>query len=192
MLAKTTTEHQSRVQCARMEVAALLDAIVRLRLAIPHARDGALRGELRDVEVRLRRQLGPVVTKRVAARQLGVSVTALDRWIDRGFLPVVAPSRNSRRLAIESTPLLDLATEVLRIRRSGRSRAVVAEAVRTLGWRERRERLVYSLEVARLPRPNLSLDELQRQFAESTPEARVLQLAALNRSLDVLRQTTSR
>lgn len=165
---------------------ALLEPIVLLRLAIERTRDRALRDELRAVEVSLRRQLGPSVPKRAAARLLGVSVTALDRWIDRGFLPVVASPRGSRRLAVETGPLLDLAAGVRRLRRAGRSRAVLSEALRELGWRERGRRLVYRYDVARLPRPNISLDELQRQYEETSPEERVLQLAALNQSIDTL------
>jgi hypothetical protein len=42
-------------------------------------RDLRLRDELREIEVSLRRPLGPSVPKRAAARVLGVSVTALNR-----------------------------------------------------------------------------------------------------------------
>lgn len=169
-----------------VDTATLLDAIVRLRLAIPRVRDRELRSELRELEARLRRSLGAAVGKKLAAGLLGVSVTALDRWIDRGYLPAVAPAAGARRLAVESGPLLELATEVRRLRRSGRSGRVVAEAIRELGWRGRGERVVVSLDVARLPRPNVSVDELQRQFAETTADERVLQVAALSRSLALL------
>jgi hypothetical protein len=164
----------------------LLEPIVRLRLAIQQTREPALRDELRGIEVALRTQLGPAVPKRAAARLLGVSVTALDRWIDRGCVPVVASARGSKRLAVETAPLLELATAVRRLRRGGRTRAVVAEAVRELGWPDRGRRLVFWEDVARLPRPNVTLEELQRRFAETTPEERVLQQAALNRSLNAL------
>src|SRR3982751_952060 len=109
-----------------MSVAApLLEPIVRLRLAIQKTRDPRLRDELREIEVSLRRQLGPAVPKRAAARLLGVSVTALDRWVDRGVLPVVSSPRGTKRLAVETTPLLELATTVRRLRRAGHSRGVV-------------------------------------------------------------------
>ena len=166
----------------------LLEAIVRLRLAIEKTRDPQLRNDLREVEVSLRRQLEPSVPKRVAARLLGVSVTALDRWIDRGYLPAVAPPRASKRLGVETSPLLELATRVHRLRRAGRSRAVLSQAIRELGWRERGHRLVFRHDVARLPRPNVPLDELQQQFEETTPEERVLQMAALHRSVNTLTQ----
>jgi hypothetical protein len=132
--------------------------------------------------------LGPAVPKRAAARLLGVSVTALDRWVDRGLLPVVAASREARRLAIETGPLLDVATRVRRLRGAGRRRGVLAEAVREAGFSERGGRLVFGVDVARLPRPNVSLEELQRHFEETTPGERVLQQAALNRSMRTLLQ----
>jgi hypothetical protein len=169
-----------------MAAGALLEPIVRLRLAILGARDPALRAELRAIEVALRNQIGPAVPKRAAARLLGVSVTALDRWIDRGFLPVVSSSRAAGRQAVEIAPLLELATAVRDLRRAGRTRAVLSEAFRRLGWAERGHRVVYGLDVARLPRPNVSVDELQRHYRETVPQERVLQLAALNRSLDAL------
>ena len=165
---------------------ALLEPIVRLRLAIQQTRDPLLRDELRQVEVALRRQLGPAVPKRVASRVLGVSVPALDRWIDRGRIPVVAPANGSQRLALETIPLLELATRVSALRRSGRTRGLLSHALDELGRTDRGRRLVFRSAVACLPRPNVPLDELRRQFVETTPESRVLQLAALNRSLNIL------
>jgi hypothetical protein len=113
-------------------------------------------------------------------------VTALDRWIDRGRVPVVASSRSAGRLAVETGPLLELATLVWRLRRAGRRGGVLSAALRELGWRDRGHRLVFGSDVARLPRPNVSLDELQQQYRESTPEERVLQVAALNRAANAL------
>lgn len=168
----------------------LLEPVVRLRLAIEQTRDPQLRNDLREIEVSLRKQLGPAVPKRAAAGLLGVSVTALDRWIDRGYLPAVASPRASKRLAVETTPLLELATRARRLRRAGRSRAVLAQAIRELGWRERDHRLVLRFDVARLPRPNVPLDELEQQFRETTPEERVMQMAALHRSMTTLTQAT--
>jgi hypothetical protein len=117
---------------------------------------------------------------------LGISVTALDRWIDRGVLPAVAATASSKGLAVETAPLLDLAVQVRRLRRAGRTRDVVTEAVRALGWRAPGRRVVLSLDLARLPRPNVSVAELQGHFAATTPEERVLEVSVLNRSLNVL------
>lgn len=170
---------------------AVLEPIVSLRLAIQQTRDPTLRADLRAAEVALRRAVGPRVPKRAAARLLVTSVTAIDRWVDRGCLPVVASPHGGNRLAIESGPLLDLATRVRLLRRSGRSRGLLAQAIHELGWPDRGGRLVLSFDVARLPRPNVSLDDLQRQFAETTPGERVLQLVALNRSLNALARGAS-
>lgn len=169
-----------------ISAATLLEPIVSLRLAIQQTRDPALRADLRQAEVALRNAVGPRVPKRAAARLLGTSVTAPDHRVDRGCLPVVAPPGGGKRLALESGPLLELATRVRLLRRAGRSRGVLARAVRELGWRDRGGRLVLPFEVARLPRPNVSLEDLQRQFAQTTPAERVLQMSALNRSVNAL------
>lgn len=169
-----------------LHVSSLLEPIVRLRLAIEQTRDPQLRAELREIEVSLRRQLGPSVPKRAAARLLGVSVTALDRWVDRGQLPAVSASPAATRLGIETGPLLDLATQVRRLRRAGSSHAVLSQAIRELGWQHRGQRLVYGADIAKLPRPNVPLGELERQFEETTPAERVLQQDALHRSVVAL------
>jgi hypothetical protein len=101
-------------------------------------------------------------------------------------VPVVMPANGARRLGVETLPLLELATSVATLRRAGRTRGVVSEALEQLGRRDRGQRLVVCADVARLPRPNVSLDELQQQFRQTTPESRVLQLAALNDSLNRL------
>ena len=165
-----------------MTAADLLDPVIRLRLAIAQTRDPSLRAELRAIEVSLRRQLGPSVTKRPAARALGVSVTALDRWVDAGALPAVCTPAATRRLAVETGPLLELATTVRPLRAGGRARGVIAEAVRRLGWRPRGERLIYSYDLASMPRPNESVEELRRHFRETTPADRLRELVGLNAS----------
>ncbi|MDQ4029638.1 MAG: hypothetical protein M3168_01215 [Actinomycetota bacterium] len=166
----------------------LLEPIVRLRLAIAQTRYPALRDELRQIEASLRGQVDPFVAKREAADLLGVSVTALDRWVDRGRIPVVARPGLSR-LAVETTPLLELAVEVERLRRHGVRRGRLARALERLGRHDSPDgREVLRADVAALPRPNVPARELKRQFEETTPEERVLQLAALNRSLNFVLQ----
>jgi len=64
----------------------ILASIVDLRLAVRATRDDAVRERLRRVERQLRAMLGPSIAKTAAARTLGVSVTALDNWLDRGAL----------------------------------------------------------------------------------------------------------
>jgi len=159
----------------------LLDPVVRLRVLITSTGDPGLREELRGVERSLNRQIGLAVPKRDAATLLGVSVTALDRYIDSGVLPAVA-SDTGRRLAVEAAPLLELATVVRRLRAQGRTRGVVSEATRRLGWRPRGARLVYAPELARLPRPNVSVAELEQHYRETTPADRLRELVGLNAS----------
>jgi hypothetical protein len=163
----------------------LLEPIVGLRLAIRRIREPALRDELRRIETSLRRQVGPSVPKREAASLLGVSVTALDRWVDRGRIPVVAQPGSSR-LGVETTPLLELAVEVASLREQGVRRGL-ARALARLGRNDRPEgRQVLRADVAALPRPNVPERELRHRYEQTTPEDRVLQLAALNRSMSAL------
>ena len=162
----------------------LATSIVQLRHAIVKTRDRAARTALRDVEVRLRRTLGPTIPKKKAAAVLGISVTALDRWVDRGFLPVVERPGSSRH-ELESRSFLELAEQAYRLNVDGVvTHGRVAPAVKRLGWRPRREgRRVLRLEVAALPRPNTSEGELLANFRATTPEQRVREAAELSRLL---------
>ncbi len=161
----------------------LLADIVELRHAIRETRERSMRERVRNVERDLRETLGPSVPKTPAAKALGVSVAALDKWIDRGVLPVVA-RRGSSRLEVESGPLLDLLDQVTALRAQGVSRAVLATAIGRLGWRDDPDgRQVLSAETAALPRPNVSVRELRRDFDSTTPEQRVTQAAQLSSAL---------
>ena len=62
------------------------------------------------VRLALERELGETVSRRLAARVLGVSHTALDRWIDSGDLPVVYSA--SGRVEVPVAGLLDLYEKV--------------------------------------------------------------------------------
>jgi len=90
-------------------------------------RGGDVRAELAPVIDELRDELAPSMSKRQAAAVIGVSVPTLDKWIDRGLLPVdVAPSGRSR---VQRDPVLDLAERVEDLRRAGETRHLVAAAV---------------------------------------------------------------
>jgi hypothetical protein len=85
----------------------LFENIMRLRRAgreLPGNRDIAA------VRAALERALGETVSRRFAARVLGVSHTALDRWIKAGDLPVVYSSNG--RVEVPVPALLDLHEEV--------------------------------------------------------------------------------
>lgn len=164
----------------------LLANIVLLRQAIRETRDRSVRERVRNVEHDLRDMLGASVPKTLAARAIGVSVTALDKWIDRGVLPVVA-RKGSSRLEVDSRSLIELLDQVTALRTQGADRAVLASAVKRLGWRDDPEgRQVLDAEVAALPRPNVSVRELRRDFDHTTPEQRVAEAAHLSSVLTKL------
>lgn len=73
------------------------------------------------------------------------------------------------------------------LRRQGVVRGRLAQAVARLGWKDDYAgRQVLRADVAALPRPNVPAHELRLDFERTTPEERVLQVGALNRSLNVL------
>ena len=155
--------------------------IVELRTAIREVRDRAVRARLRALEVDLRRALGPSIPKRRAAAALGVSVPALDHWIERGRLPVVTRAGSSR-LAVETGPLLDLLEQVVALREQGAGRGLLATAFSRLGVADEPEgRQVLAEKVAELPRPNVPVRELRDRRDRTTPEERVREVAAISR-----------
>jgi hypothetical protein len=171
---------------SKTETAKLLKAVIDLRLAIREAREPEVRGTLRRVERSLTSVLGPSVPKKRAAGLLGVSVVALDLWIDRGRLPAVA-TPGTTRLGVETRSLLDLAEQVELLRRQGVKREQLAQAFAVLGWPDDPAgRYVLRAEIAALPRPNVSARQLRRDFERTTPEERLAQLDQLNRSLNAL------
>ena len=171
----------------------LATSIVQLRHAIVKTRDRATRTELREVEVRLRRALGPTIPKTKAAVVLGISVTALDRWVGGGFLPVVERPGSSRH-ELESRPLLELAAQVHRLNIDGVvTHGRIAPAVKLLGWKaDPAGRRVLRLDVAALPRPNISERELVENFRTTTPERRLREAAELSRFLSPSSLSTER
>jgi hypothetical protein len=99
----------------------LFENILRLRRAgreVPGNRDIAA------VRVALERELGETVSRRLAARVLGVSHTALDRWIKAGDLPVVYSPRG--RVEVPVPALLDLYEAVESDRDQGPRRYALA------------------------------------------------------------------
>lgn len=74
--------------------------------------------DLATARVLLEEDLGPTVSRRLAAEVLGLSHTALRRWIDRGDIPVVYTE--SGRMQIPVAALLDLYEEVNAERIAGR------------------------------------------------------------------------
>jgi hypothetical protein len=95
----------------------LFRQIVRLRQAereAPGSRD------IVAVRAELEQELGGTVSASLAASLLGVSHTALRRWISRGDVPVVSTSRGRREVPVHV--LVELYEAVREERESGRRR----------------------------------------------------------------------
>lgn len=85
----------------------LVRELVHLRRAQVGASDAAV---LAGVRARLERALGRSVTRAVAARTLGISQTALGRWVERDEISTVMTRDGRRRVPVRE--LLDLAAAV--------------------------------------------------------------------------------
>ena len=126
------------------QIALLADQVVELRRAAAETLEPSQRKRIERVAGRLRAELGESIPKARAAALLGVSVTALEKWIARDKLPVVARAR----VEIDATALLDVAEEVRRLRESGRTHALLAHAFARL--EEKRRSVASILEAAEL------------------------------------------
>jgi excisionase family DNA binding protein len=104
----------------------LVHDLVDLQVARRASR-GKPRERVSRVEQRMRERLGPGVPKTVAARVLGVSVPTIDKWIDRGRIPVISTPKGQRRVALG--PLVSLAAEVQALREAGQTDGLIAAAV---------------------------------------------------------------
>jgi hypothetical protein len=99
----------------------LFENIVRLRRV---GRDMPSNADVSAVRRALERHLGETVSRRLAARILGVSHTALDRWIKAGDLPLVYSANG--RVEVPVPALLDLYESVEADRADGDRRYVLA------------------------------------------------------------------
>lgn len=89
----------------------LVDNIVRLRRA---ERLSPAIDDLAVVRADLERRIGHTVPRAMAARRLGISQTALDRWVGRGDIPAVMTPRGRREVPLGA--LLDLVDDLDRHR----------------------------------------------------------------------------
>jgi hypothetical protein len=118
-----------------VETEKLVEAIVRLRRA---ERVLAAAGDVAPVRRELESQVGPTLSRSRASRLLGVSQTALDRWVDAGRVPSVLTPRGRREVPLRFT--VELLEEIQRLRDKSVTRHPLATA---LGKRrEMAERLV--------------------------------------------------
>jgi hypothetical protein len=92
----------------------LIDAIVRLRRV---EREAAPNQDIVAVRSMLEEDLGETISRRLAARVLGVDHKALERWVRSGDLPLV--ETRSGRLEVPVASVLDLLESVADIRASG-------------------------------------------------------------------------
>lgn len=103
----------------------LVRGVVRLRRA---ERLCAPSEDVAAVREDLERRIGPTVRRALAARLLGVSQTALDRWVARGDIPTVLTPTAGREVALHV--VVDLAEAVEEARRSGTPRHALAVVLR--------------------------------------------------------------
>lgn len=156
--------------------------VVELRRVLEALPEGPEKSSVRRVERELRRGLGVAVPKRVAARVLAISVTALDRWLEKGKL-VEAHVPGTGRAQVEAWSLVQVALAAEQARADGVHRNTVAEGIRRL-------------EAAGLlpfrARPNEHPLILRRDFLDSTPEQRLAEIDSLNRQLALLARAAQR
>jgi hypothetical protein len=76
----------------------LIGDVARLRRA--ERTSSSAREDIAAVRTNLERMAGPTVTRAVAARLLGVSQTALDRWIAAGDIPILITPAGRRELPL--------------------------------------------------------------------------------------------
>jgi len=126
------------------ETEALVDDVVRLRRVLRDS-DDSVREELEPVVERLEQRIGPTLNSSQAARLLGVSHTAIARWIKKGDIgTVLTPSGRKQIPVAEVLALLERAqrspnaepgqgvTHVIRELRAGAARLDLTDLLQRL------------------------------------------------------------
>lgn len=104
----------------------LFENVARLRCVgrlVPDNKD------LFAVRLGLEQELGETVSRRLAARLLGVSHTALERWIDSGDVPLVFTAAGRQEVSVAA--LLDLYEAVRSSKTGGTARHPLAAVLRS-------------------------------------------------------------
>lgn len=106
------------------ETAKLVDGIVRLRRAerVPAAAE-----EVAPVRRDLETRVGPTLSRSRASRILGISQTALDRWVRRGQIPTVVTPHGRREVPLAF--VVELAEVIGEWRLEGETRHPLAVAL---------------------------------------------------------------
>ena len=159
-----------------------LRAAAEMRLAASAVADDQVGRRLGRVERLVLRDVGASVPKSRAAHLLGVSTTALQRWVRSGRLP--AFRRPGGREEVDAEALLHVLVEVRRLRdEDGAAPRIVSRAFRRLAER-------------RLPRPKLRPNqpapELKRAYERSTPIERLRETAGLSLAATALARAGER
>ena len=105
----------------------LIDSLVRLRRA---ERRSPASEDIEAVRLDLERILGPTVARATAARRLGVSQTALDRWVASGDIPVVIGHTGRREVPLHVLLELIESVRLLRASAVGAERHPLAAVLR--------------------------------------------------------------
>ena len=166
---------------------ALSDA-VELRVLAEASPEASLRSRLAQIAERRSEDIGPSMPKLRAAQALGVSLTALETWIERGAIPVLRRSSSSRQ-EVETRAIIDLAVEIRALREAGRKRGLLATALARLGAGD-----------AKAPVPAMGTrgffpdqaEERRRELTLLTPGERVAQGIRLSRSATRIAAATAR
>jgi DNA-binding transcriptional MerR regulator len=106
------------------ETVSLVDSIVRLRRA---ERVPSVASDVAAVRLQLESQLGPTLSRSRASRILGVSQTALDRWVESGQIPVVVTPRGRRE--VPRQVVIELRESIDRLKTKGITRHPLGAAL---------------------------------------------------------------
>jgi hypothetical protein len=159
-----------------------LEAAAEVRLAAATVEDERAARRLRRAERLVLRDIGASVPKGRAARLLGLSRTALQRWIDSGRMPTVRRPRG--REEVDAAALLDVLTEVRRLRDEDDALPrAVSRAFRRLAER--------GLPRPKL-RPNQPAPELKAAYERSSPIERLRETAELSLATTTLTRAGER
>jgi hypothetical protein len=102
-------------------LAELIENIIRLRRA-ERAAGSEIRAEITPVRAFLEASVGPTISRALAARLLGISQPALDRWVDKGDVASVLTPRDRREIPLSE--IVSLLEDVQRARDDQNSRPV--------------------------------------------------------------------
>jgi hypothetical protein len=94
---------------SRLETDRPVQHLMRLRRALRHA-DDDVRLDLELVLAYLERTVGATVSRAETARLLGISYPSLNRWIEKGDIPVVLTPSGKREIALSQ--VVDLLEEL--------------------------------------------------------------------------------